>query len=194
MEKMTDLLKGKLAIPMTATVTLRFPVSAFDESDAREQVDQRFPTALAITITRDSYPEEIEEHDLCAQVWRPESSIVNRSPGFLMVVLVLLFLALMFAAKSCHAEPITKPFLHAVAMRESGNNPKAIGKAGERGPHQLKAVAVREVNRVTGTKWQHAHVMDPELSELIAYAYLKICQGRSDGTAAGAYRKYRGLR
>lgn len=95
----------------------------------------------------------------------------------------------------CHgAQPITREFLHRVAIRESGNNPNARGKAGEVGPHQLKAVAVAEVNRINGTKWKLSHAKDPELSELIAYAYLRICQSRSDGTPAGAYRVYRGLK
>lgn len=142
--------------PYTATVTLRFQVSGECEEDARQIVDQRFPQALAITITRDSYPEEIEEHDLCARVWRPESSIVDRSPRFLLVVLLALSLALMFSAKSCHgASVVTEEFLDRLAWRESRNNPAAVGQVGELGAYQLRACAVEHVNNKKGWKSDH---------------------------------------
>lgn len=85
--------------------------------------------------------------------------------------------------------------MHQIAMKESGNNPKAVGKAKELGRFQLKAVAVKEVNRITGTKWKHHHALDPELSQYIAYSYMRICQARAkDKSVASAYRVYRGLR
>lgn len=187
--------------PYTATVTLRFPVSAENEEDAREQVDQRFPLAAAIAITPDTYEETTANDELGRRVRFSspgfdvaDAMLSDASARFVTLICLGLFFALMFAAKSCHGATITRDFVHKVAMRESGNNPKARGRAGEVGPHQIKAVAVAEVNRVTGTKWKLEHAKDPELSELIAYAYLKICQDRSNGTLEGAYRKYRGLR
>ena len=85
--------------------------------------------------------------------------------------------------------------MHQIAMKESGNNPKAVGKAKEFGKHQIKEEAVIECNKVNGTKWKHSHCLDPELSDYIAYAYMKICQSRAkDKSVASAYRVYRGLK
>lgn len=123
-----------------------------------------------------------------------EQMLANRSAHFVTLICLGLCFSLFFAAKSCHGATITHDFVRKVAVRESGNNPKARGKAGEVGPHQLKAVAVKEVNRLNGTKWRLEHAKDPELSGFIAYAYLQICLSRSNGTAEGAYRVYRGLR
>lgn len=112
--------------------------------------------------------------------------------GWLLVACVVIAI---YGPKGCAAAEITEADMHRIMLRESGGNPKAKGRAGELGKYQLKACAVAEVNRLTGTKWKHRHALDPELSEHIAYAYMRICLSRAKiKTADGAYRVYRGLR
>lgn len=41
---------------------------------------------------------------------------------------------------------VTESFLSRIALRESGNNPLARGKAGERGVYQMLPIAVADVN------------------------------------------------
>lgn len=90
---------------------------------------------------------------------------------------------------------VTPAMMHWVMVMESGGNAKARGKAGELGLYQLKAVAVAEVNRVTGTKWKHHHALDPEMAELIAFSYMRICETRCKvKTREAVYAKYRGFK
>lgn len=92
-------------------------------------------------------------------------------------------------------EVITEAFLDWVAMVESGNNPNARGKLDELGAYQLRAIAVREVNRLTGSRWKHRDALDPKKARIIARHYLLICSMRSaERTRESIYRKYRGLR
>lgn len=90
---------------------------------------------------------------------------------------------------------VTEEFLDWVAMVESRNNPKAIGKLDELGAYQLRAIAVREVNRLTGSKWKHRDAFDPKKARIIARDYLRICERRvAQKTRESVYRKYRGLK
>ena len=121
-----------------------------------------------------------------------ESKVWFRACVFIATAILIW---VMVAPKSCHGATINASHMHAIAIKESGNNPRAVGKAKELGKFQLKAVAVKEVNRVTGTKWKHSDAIDPELSDYIAYAYMRICQSRAkDKSVASAYRVYRGLK
>lgn len=85
--------------------------------------------------------------------------------------------------------------LNRVAWVESRNNPKAVGKLGEIGMFQLRPIAIREVNRVYGTKY---HILDARKmveSRQIARLYLLICESRCRvKTPANVYAKYRGAR
>ncbi len=53
-------------------------------------------------------------------------------------------------ATSCRGSVVTEEFLDRIAQRESGNNPLAIGRHGERGAYQLRLCAVQEVNNTLG--------------------------------------------
>lgn len=179
----------------TATVTLQIPITALSDDDARDQVYQQYPKALAITVTRDYYPVEIEEHDLCAQVYRG-GKLSDASKRFTMMVILGLALAALLAAKSCFgASVVTPDFVAWVEHRESRGNPSARGKLDELGCMQLRAIAVREVNRVTGSKWKHRDALDPVKARSIGAAYLRICESRSRAkTREAVYAKYRGAK
>lgn len=149
--------------PYTATVTLRFPVSAENEDDAREQVDQRFPLAAAIAITPDTYSETTANDELGRRVRFSntgfdvsEAMLSDKSARFVTLICMGLCCALFFAAKSCHgATVVTEEFLDRLAWRESRNNPAAVGQVGELGAYQLRACAVEHVNNKKGWKSDH---------------------------------------
>ncbi len=60
-----------------------------------------------------------------------------------------------YLVTSCAAGVVTIPFLDDIAWRESRNNPRAVGKAGELGAYQIRAVAVQEINKRLG--WHCSH-------------------------------------
>ena len=176
----------------TATVTLQIPITALSYEDARDQADQQYPKALAITVTRDYYPVEIEERDLCAQVYRG-GQLSDASKRFTLMVILGLALAALLAAKSCLGA--TPADLRWLAMRESSNNPNARGKLDELGIYQLRAIAVREVNRLKGTSFKHSDALDPVKAAIIAGHYWDIAASRtSRKTREGIHRIYRGLK
>lgn len=55
---------------------------------------------------------------------------------------------------NCWGGVVTESFLARVALRESGGNPQARGKAGEAGIYQLKPIAVKDVQARYG--WRHS--------------------------------------
>lgn len=85
--------------------------------------------------------------------------------------------------------------LNKVAWVESRNNPKAVGKLGEIGMFQLRPIAIREVNRVYGTKYHIRDARKMVESREIARLYLLICESRCRvKTPANVYARYRGAR
>ncbi len=85
--------------------------------------------------------------------------------------------------------------LNRVAWVESRNNPRAVGKLDERGAYQLRPIAIREVNRVFGTKYHIGDATNMVKSREIARLYLLICESRCRvKTPANVYAKYRGKR
>lgn len=104
----------------------------------------------------------------------------------------LILVAILTAKRSEGATPADLQWL---AQRESGNRPNARGKLDELGLYQLRAIAVREVNRLKGTKFKHADALDPIKAPIIAGHYWDICASRtSRKTREGIHRIYRGLR
>ena len=104
----------------------------------------------------------------------------------------LILVAILTAKRSEGATPTDLRWL---AQRESGNRPNARGKLDELGLYQLRAIAVREVNRLKGTKFKHADALDPIKAPIIAGHYWDICASRtSRKTREGIHRIYRGLR
>lgn len=90
---------------------------------------------------------------------------------------------------------VTAALLDRVAWTESRNNPKARGKQGEMGAYQLKAIAIREVNRIHGTSYLTKDAWDPIKAREIARLYLLICEHRCKvKTPSAVYAKYRGVR
>ena len=90
---------------------------------------------------------------------------------------------------------VTATLLDRVAWTESRNNPKARGKQGEMGAYQLKAIAIREVNRIHGTGYLPKDAWDPIKAREIARLYLLICEHRCKvKTPSAVYAKYRGVR
>lgn len=101
----------------------------------------------------------------------------------------------LLTAKCSGASVVTPDFVAWVEHRESKGNPSARGKLDELGCMQLRAIAVREVNRLTGSTWKHRDALDPVKARLIGAAYLRICETRSRvKTRAAIYAKYRGLK
>lgn len=93
------------------------------------------------------------------------------------------------------ASIVDSSFVDWVARRESGFDYNARGKLDELGAWQLRAIAVREVNRIFGTSYVHSDALDPVKGRRIATLYLRICESRSRSkTRAAVYRIYRGLR
>lgn len=105
---------------------------------------------------------------------RSESAIIFVA----CVVLAVLLLSGAMVASCRGASLVDQKLMSDISYRESRNNPKARGKAGELGMYQLKPIAIREVNRVYGTKWQNHHALDAELAHHIAYSYLTILERR----------------
>ena len=109
------------------------------------------------------------------------------------VIISLLAFALSLA--SCKgASVVTEALLDRVAWAESRNNPRAVGKLGEIGAYQLRPIAIREVNRLTGSRFTIADACTSKARE-IARRYLLICESRVTApTAERVYAKYRGVR
>lgn len=100
----------------------------------------------------------------------------SRKRKTLGVILVMSALCIVGAVK-CRAGVVTDSFIQRVALRESGNNPKARGKAGERGPWQMKPIAVKDVQARYG--WKHTF-QEATTTHARAYAeaYLIMCEVR----------------
>lgn len=108
------------------------------------------------------------------------------------VGVALILVAILTAKRSDGATPADLRWL---AQRESGNNPNARGKLDELGKFQLRAIAVREVNRLKGTSFKHADALDQVKAPIIAGHYWDIAASRtSRKTREGIHRIYRGLR
>ena len=104
--------------------------------------------------------------------------------------------AMAIALVSCHgASVVTDALLDRVAWSESRNNPRAVGRLGEVGAYQLRPIAIREVNRIYGTRYHVADARNMVRSREIARRYLTICEARvNNPTPARVYAKYRGVR
>ena len=104
--------------------------------------------------------------------------------------------AMAFALVSCRgASVVTESLLDRVAWAESRNNPRAVGRLGEVGSYQLRPIAIREVNRICGTRYHVADARNMVKAREIARRYLIICESRVTApTAARVYSKYRGAR
>jgi len=99
------------------------------------------------------------------------------------------------ANHSAGASVVDDALLNRVAWAESRNNPKAVGKLGEIGAYQLRPIAIREVNRVFGTKYHIPDARKMVESREIARLYLLICESRCRvKTPANVYAKYRGVK
>lgn len=120
---------------------------------------------------------------------KAESKAILRVSCYLMLVIF----AWVIFANSCNGASADD--LHWLAQRESGNRPNARGKLDELGLYQLRAIAVREVNRLKGTKFKHADALDSVKAPIIAGHYWDICASRtSRKTREGIHRIYRGLK
>lgn len=107
----------------------------------------------------------------------------------------LILVAILAAKRSDGASVVTPDFVAWVEHRESKGNPAARGKLDELGCMQLRAIAVREVNRVLGTAWKHRDALDPVKARSIGAAYLRICETRIRvKTREAVYAKYRGAK
>ena len=62
--------------------------------------------------------------------------------------------------------------LSALIAVESGGNDQAKGRHGELGALQIKAILVRDVNRIMGTSYTHAQVTNRATATFIAQSYL----------------------
>ena len=62
--------------------------------------------------------------------------------------------------------------LSALIAVESGGNDQAKGRHGELGALQIKAILVRDVNRIMGTSYAHQQVTNRQVSIDIATRYL----------------------
>lgn len=93
--------------------------------------------------------------------------------------------------------------LSALIQIESGGNDQARGRHGELGALQIRAILVRDVNRIMGTHYVHAQVTNRATATFIANAYLshygrnlsdeslaRIWQGGPKGHKRSATRAY----
>lgn len=62
--------------------------------------------------------------------------------------------------------------LSALIAVESGGNDQARGRHGELGALQIKAILVRDVNRIMGTSYAHQQVTNRQVATFIAQSYL----------------------
>jgi hypothetical protein len=86
-------------------------------------------------------------------------------------------LLLILSGWCCAAGVVTESFIARVALRESGNNPLARGKAGELGTYQMKPVAVKDVQSRYG--WRHSFKEATSThARAYAEAYLIMCELR----------------
>ena len=93
------------------------------------------------------------------------------------------------------ASVVDDALLNQIAWKESRNNPRAVGKVGEIGEFQLRGCAIREVNRVYGTRYKLADAWDRVKAREIARLYLLICETRVRvKTPESVYATYRGKR
>lgn len=72
---------------------------------------------------------------------------------------------------------VTTKFINWLSWQESRNNPKARGKAGERGTYQMKPIAVKDVQSRYG--WKHTfQEATTTHARQYAEAYLIMCEVR----------------
>lgn len=94
----------------------------------------------------------------------------------LIIILSLSALCIVGAVK-CRGGVVTESFLQRVALRESGGNPAARGKAGERGIYQMLPAAVKDVQARYG--WRHSFKeATSKHARAYAEAYLIMQEGR----------------
>lgn len=62
--------------------------------------------------------------------------------------------------------------LSALIAVESGGNDQAKGRHGELGALQIKAILVRDANRIMGTSYAHQQVTNRAIATFIAQSYL----------------------
>lgn len=74
---------------------------------------------------------------------------IKRQRRQLIIILALSALCIVGAVR-CRGGVVTDSFISRVIWKESRNNPKAVGKAGERGLGQLTRAAWRDVNAYFG--------------------------------------------
>lgn len=102
-----------------------------------------------------------------------ESKVIFRVCVWTMAIIMI---GIMVAPKSCHgASVVTEEFLDRVAWIESSNNPKAIGKAGERSEYQLTPRAVIDAAK-TLKRNDSFHVATARHARKYARHYLLLCE------------------
>lgn len=95
-----------------------------------------------------------------------------------IIILIVLLAAALGALKAKGGGLVSEQLLDDIRWSESRGNSMAIGRAGERGAYQLKPIAVREVNRVTGWSWAPADMHRDEVGRAYARALLNIYESR----------------
>jgi len=101
----------------------------------------------------------------------------SRKRKTLGVILLMSALCIVGAVK-CRAGVVNEGFIQRVAMRESGNNPKARGKAGEVGLMQIRNVALEDVNVKHNTSYTMRDLLNPTINRWVGARYLEIQEQR----------------
>lgn len=94
----------------------------------------------------------------------------------LFILLLLLWVA--FQIGRAYGGVVTEDFLDSIAQRESGNNPHAVGKAGEVTAYQLKPCAVRDVNKYFGWTAEIRALRQPSVARAYARGFCLILEQR----------------
>lgn len=111
--------------------------------------------------------------DLC----RP-CSFAARCELVVIVGLLIFFFACLFGGTSCQGSVVTAANIAALVQSESGGNPRAKGKAGEIGLLQLKAIAVKDVNRIYGTRFSSREMFDGAKCLRAGELFLRLQESR----------------
>lgn len=122
--------------------------------------------------------------------------IQNRRTRRTVGIILLMTALCIVGAVKCRAGVVTESFINRVALRESGNNPKARGKAGEVGLMQIRKVALDDVNAKHGTKYTMKDLLDPVINKWVGARFLEIQEQRLQAhyrrqpTEVEVYRSY----
>ena len=102
----------------------------------------------------------------------------SEAPVAFVLFAVIVFMICGTAMTRCHGSEVTPAFVQWVVKVESGGNPNARGKNGERGLMQVKPIALADVNKHFGWRYVPSDLFKAEIALKVGEAYLRLQEKR----------------